>query len=345
MAQRGKKRVSLKDIAKAIGVNASTVSRALDPTSTHPLSDELKERIRKASQRLGYKPNLAAYSLRTNLSKTVGVVVPDITDPVFPPILRGIEAALEKSGYVAIIANSEIDKRREARVIDALSSRGVDGFILATMRRKRDASLERINDRPLVSVARQPDNESVSSVVHDEEEGIRYLLDHVISLGHRRIAMIAGPQSLSTGFRRFRAFEQHLDAAGLSMANPGASFADAFTELEGQRCAEELLASKKSFTAVLCANDRLAIGAISAFRRHGLSCPQDVSVTGFNDMPFANQVQPPLTTVRLQHYEAGIQAANLVIGMIESDGDKIPPKHIVLPVELIVRGSTQAVRS
>lgn len=345
MVRRAKKRVSLKDVAKAIGVNASTVSRALDPASTHPLSDELKERIRKASQKLGYKPNIAAYSLRTNLSKTVGVVVPDITDPVFPPILRGIEAALEKSGYVSIIANTENDKRRESRVIGALSSRGVDGFILATMRRKRDSSLDQISDRPLVSVARRPDNERISSVVHDEEEGIRNLLDHLISLGHRKIAMIAGPQAISTGFGRFRAFERHLGKAGLNAAVPGALFADAFTEIEGQRCAQELLATKKAFTAVVCANDRLAIGAISAFRQHGLSCPEDVSVTGFNDMPFANQVQPPLTTVRLQHYEAGIRAANLIVGMIENDGSKIPPVHVVLPVEMIVRDSTQRVRA
>ncbi len=345
MARSARKRVSLKDVAKAVGVNASTVSRALDPASTHPLSDEMKERIRKTSQKLGYRPNLAAYSLRTNLSRTIGVVVPDITDPVFPPILRGIEAALEKSGYVSIIANTENDKQREVRVMEALSSRGVDGFILATLRRKQHASRDLADNRPLVSVSRQADDQEISSVIHDEEDGIRRLVDHLFALGHRKITTIAGPQTVSTGFRRLKAFNTHLKQLGLAPAITKPLIANAFTEAEGQRCAEKLLHERNAFTAIVCANDRLAIGAISAFRQRGISCPDDISITGFNDMPFVSELQPPLTTVRLQHYEAGIQAANLLVGMLENDTSKRQPTHIVLPVEMIVRGSTKSRRA
>jgi LacI family transcriptional regulator len=333
-------RTTLKDVARAVGVNVSTVSRALNPDSGHPVSDELATKIRAASERLHYVPNTAASSLRTLRSRTVGVIVPDIADPAYPPIIRGIEDALASHGYVAILANTDGDARRQQRIVETMRGRAVDGLILATAARS-DPALARLGV-PVVTVVRAADDARFASVVHDEEEGIRRILTHLVSYGHREIAMIAGPQALSTGYRRFRAFEAQRKIVGLARSKPNAAFATTFNESEGERCAEALLARGQAFTAVVCANDRLAVGAIAALRRHGLACPDDVSVTGYNDMPLADRLQPPLTTVRVQHHKGGFESAELIVALMRGETQ---PRHIVLPVEIVIRESTRRVRT
>lgn len=333
-----KNRVGLKDLAREVGVHVSTVSRALNPESGHPVAPELANKIRKASKRLGYRQNIAAYSLKTNRTRTIGVVVPDITDSVFPPIIRGIEDGLAQHNYVAMLANTDGSPRRHAKVLEAMRARGVDGFILAGVLRS-DRMVSRLTTGlPVVTVSRRTDNPRFSSVVHDEDDGIGRLLTHLVSLGHREIACISGPQTVSTGFNRYNAFLRHRDLAGLQDRPALVSFAKAFNELEGERCAEELLTAGRAFSAVVCANDRLAIGATTAFRRHGIACPAGISVTGFNDMPLADRLSPSLTTVRVQHYTAGFEAAELTIEIIGDDA--AAARHVVLPVEMIARDST-----
>lgn len=335
-------RVGLKDLAREVGVHVSTVSRALNPDSGHPVAPDLIEQIRKASKRLGYRQNLAAYSLKTNRSRTIGVVVPDITDSVFPPIIRGIEDGLAQYGYVAMLANTDGNMRRQIKVLETMRARGVDGLILASVLRSDKMVSRLAADLPVVTVSRRTDDPRFSSVVHDEDDGIGRLVTHLVSLGHRDIACIAGPQAVSTGFSRYNAFLRHRDLAGLQGRAPLVAFAKAFNETEGERCAEELLVAGRPFTAVVCANDRLAIGAISAFRRHDIACPGDVSVTGFNDMPLADRLSPALTTVRVQHYKAGFEAAGVLVDLIENEVAE--PHHLVLPVEMVVRNSTARVR-
>jgi LacI family transcriptional regulator len=191
---------------------------------------------------------------------------------------------------------------------------------------------------PVVTVVRASDAPRFSSVVHDEEDGIGRILAHLVSCGHREIAAIAGPQSLSTGYRRYRAFARQCrlhDAGGTKSA---VAFAAAFNEAEGERCAEALIARGEPFSAVVCANDRLAVGAIAALRRHGLRCPEDVSVTGYNDMPLADRLSPALTTVRVAHYRGGLESAEAIVDLMRDPA--AAPRHIVLPVEIVVRGST-----
>lgn len=332
-------RPTLKDIARDVGVHVSTISRALNPNSTHAVSSDLMDKIKRVSAKRGYKPNAAAYLLRTNRSRTIGVVVPDITDPAFPPIIRGIEDALARHGYVAILVNTDGDPRRQAQAVDALRPRGIDGLILASVTRHDGEAARLTAGIPAVTVSRRSGEAGFSSVVHDEEDGMTRILTHLASLGHRSIATIAGPQTISTGYNRYSSYVRFTKEFGL-LDRPIASFARAFNEMEGERCAEELLLARQSFTAVACANDRLAIGAITAFRRHGVECPRDVSITGFNDMPLADRLSPALTTVRVQHYKAGTEAAELIVDTVENDIDT--PRHIVLPVELIVRRSTLA---
>ena len=273
MKARKQSRVGLKDLAREVGVHVSTVSRALNPDSGHPVAPDLIEQIKKASKRLGYRQNLAAYSLKTNRSRTIGVVVPDITDSVFPPIIRGIEDGLAQYGYVAMLANTDGNPRRHAKVLETMRARGVDGLILASVLRSDKLVSRLAADLPVVTVSRRTDDPRFSSVVHDEDDGIGRLVTHLVSLGHRDIACIAGPQTVSTGFNRYHAFLRHRELAGLQARPALVAFAKAFNETEGERCAEELLAAGRPFTAVVCANDRLAIGAISAFRRHDIACP------------------------------------------------------------------------
>ena len=267
------------------------------------------------------------------------MIIPDIADPIFPPIIRGIEQGLSARNYVAILGNTDGEAESEARTIETMSARGVDGFILASVTRKGPAILRSIDGKPVVTVIRAIDNPNISSVTHDQSEGVRRLLTHLVSLGHREIANIAGPQDISTGFLRLRAFEQHCKQMGVRYDKNLVVVANRCTENEGERCAEELSARGSPFTAVICANDRLAIGAIAAFERHGLSCPDDVSVTGMNDMPLVDRLKPPLTTVRNQHFRAGLEVAEMIIQCLESP-DAPKPKNLVLPVDLVVRGST-----
>jgi LacI family transcriptional regulator len=336
------KSVTLRDVAAALGIHVSTVSRALDARTQQRVSTAVREQVRQAADRLGYQPNAAAYSLRTSRTRTVGVIVPDITDPVFPPIIRGIEEGLERHGYVAVLGNTDGDVGREAKLVSTLISRGVDGFIVASLRR-HDATVAKLTaERPVVTVTRSAETARFSSVVHDESDGIRRILTHLAALGHRAIGSIAGPGSVSTGFERLRAFRSELQALGMPASERLIVVASKFTEEDGERCTEELLARGVPFTALVCANDRLAIGAIAALQRNGLACPGDVSVTGFNDMALAARLAPPLTTVRLQHHRAGLEAAEILIDTLE--GRSPEPRHVVLPTEFVIRGSTRSIR-
>jgi LacI family transcriptional regulator len=341
-----KRRATLKDVAAAAGVHPSTVSRALNPRTQHLLTPALVEEIRAIGARLDYTPNAAAHSLRTNRTRTIGVVVPDITNPVFPPIIRGIEDGLGKRGYFAILANTDGRTDQEAEVADLLRARGVDGLILASVERQ-DSSVSRLAAAglPIVTVNRRVDDPAISSVVNDEDSGIRDVLVHLAGLGHRRIANLAGPQGISTGVGRYRAFNAHRRALKLDRDKALVAFARGFNEEEGFARTEALLERGLGFTALVSANDRLAIGAVAALRAHGLDCPRDVSVTGFNDMPLVDRLSPALTTVRIQQYEVGSDAAALLVDLIEMRAEERRPRHLVRPVTLIVRGSTAAPRT
>ena len=336
-----KRRATLKDVARASGVHLSTVSRALNPRTESLLTPEVVERVRKISRELDYSPNAAAHSLRTNRTRTIGIVVPDITNPVFPPIIRGIEDAVAERGYLAIVANTDSRLNKEAEVARLLRARGVDGLIVASVERVDEAiSRMSADGLPIVTVNRRIDDPAVSSVVNHEEAGILEVLGHLASLGHRAIAHIAGPQALSTGVERHRAFVTHGRALALDMDPSLIVFAAAFNEDEGAASAEALIQRRTAFTAIVCANDRLAIGAIAALRRHGLDCPSDVSVTGYNDMPLVDRLSPALTTVRIQQHGVGFDAAHLLLEMIETPVNQRRPRHLIRPVSLVVRDST-----
>ncbi|WP_299842585.1 LacI family DNA-binding transcriptional regulator [uncultured Paracoccus sp.] len=340
-----KKRVTLKDIAAEVGVHVSTVSRALDPALSDTLTPEVVTKIRDTADSLGYRPNRIAAGLRTNRTMTVGVMIPDITNVIFPPILRGIESVLEPLGYATIIVNTDSEAERENRLLNVLRDRGVDGIIHAAVLLSDPCITHAAEDGvPVVTLNRMVENSRIPYVINDEEAGVRGMLQHLIGLGHRRIAHLAGPQHLSTGQLRQAAFRKVAEELALDLDERLIVEASRFDEAEGRRAATDLLASGARFTAILCANDRLALGAIDGLAAQGLACPADVSVTGFNDMSFLELIRPRLTTVRIQQYDAGRTAADVLLKLIAAEtGTETgaeAPLETILPVELVIRDST-----
>ncbi|MFZ1425367.1 MAG: LacI family DNA-binding transcriptional regulator [Geminicoccaceae bacterium] len=330
--------VTIKDVAAAAGVHASTVSRALAATTRHLISPEIVDKIEKVALDLGYARNEIASSLRTRRSMTVGVLVPDITNPLFPPMLRGIQDELG-ADYTAIVTNTDNDPERESVSAKRLLARSVDGLILATVNR-RDPLITELTAAgvAVVLVNRMLDRADVSAVVSDDANGIRLMVEHLVHLGHRRIAHLAGPQDLSTGIVRYRAFKDAMRAARLEIDERLVGMARGYSISEGARVAELLLRADPPPTALLTANDLLALGAYEAAAAQGLAIPTDLSITGFNDMPFVDRIAPPLTTIRVQHYEMGAQAAQLLLRQLERPDS--PRTTVSLGVTLISRGST-----
>lgn len=333
------KRVTLKDIAKATGVHVSTVSRALDPNRQKTLTEDVVEKIRATAAELGYRPNRVAYSLRTNKTMTIGVMIPDITNMIFPPILRGIESVMEPNGYASIIVNTDSQRGREAELLGILRDRGVDGLIHTAALLSEPTVVQAAKEGlPVVTLNRRNDDPCVPFVVNDDVGGIRELYEHLRAQGHERIAHVAGPSDLSTGQLRRKAFVDVVRRSGLDSSDLTISEACRFDEEEGRRCTFELLENTPETTAILCANDRLALGALQAVRSLGLDCPSDISITGFNDMPFLDMIPPGLTTVRVQQFQAGKVAAGHLLSMLRGDAGQVPHETI-LPVTFVKRAS------
>jgi LacI family transcriptional regulator len=337
MAER---QATLRDVAAAAGVHPATASRALNPGTKLLVSEETAQRVSEVAERLGYRPNPVARSLRTRRSHTIGVLIPDLNNPLFPPMLRGLEDRLAEHGYVALIGNTDADLNKERLVFDQMRARHVDGFVLATATLNSPILAEAAEaELPVVLMNRIAEEYPFSSVSVDNEQGERAAVAHLVSLGHTRIGHIAGPQDISTGAARLRGFHEGMLAHGLTAGEDQIVYASSYSIEEGVRCGRELLSAHGDITAVVAANDMLAVGCYGALDELGLRCPQDVSVLGFNDMPFMDRLRPPLSSVRFQHYQLGTEAARLLLERIGA-GEGGPVKILFLAPELVARGST-----
>jgi LacI family transcriptional regulator len=332
---------TLRDVASAAGVHPATASRALNPGTRLLVSEETAQRVVEAAERLGYRPNSVARSLRTRRSHTIGVLIPDLNNPLFPPIIRGIEDRLAEHGYVALIGNTDADPGKERLVFDQMRARHVDGFVLATATLNSPILAEAAEaELSVVLMNRIAQDYPFSSVSVDNEQGVRAAVAHLVSLGHTRIGHIAGPQDISTGTTRLDGFREGMSSHGLAAAESQIVYASGYTVEEGLRCGRELLDGGGDLTAIVAANDMLAVGCYGALDELALRCPEDVSVIGFNDMRFVDRLRPPLSSVRFPHYQVGTEAARLLIERIE--GGEGPVKILFLAPELVARGSTVA---
>mgnify|MGYP000480491688 CR=1 FL=1 len=339
-APKGNGPATLRDVAADAGVHPATASRALNPGTRALVNEETARRVLDSAERLGYRPNPIARGLKTNRSYTIGVLVPDLRNPLFPPIARGVEERLEPSGYTSLLANTDNDHEREKLSFEAMRARQVDGFITGTARREHPLLRELADTGvPLVQVNRRMDDDDVPSVVADDIAGVRMAVDHLVELGHTRIAHVAGSLEVSTGQQRLDGFLKAMGDRGVQADQRLIPTARNYSEAEGQRLTKGLLDAGLAFTAILAGNDLMALGCIDAINEAGLRCPDDVSVVGFNDMDWSARFAPPLTTVRVPHYDLGVQAADLLLERLATD-EPGPAKHLVLPVEMVVRGST-----
>ncbi|MBX3031229.1 MAG: LacI family DNA-binding transcriptional regulator [Chloroflexi bacterium] len=342
--------IRLRDVAREAGVHIATASRALNPRTRDRVHPRTAAKVDEAAARLGYEVNLAARTLRTQRSEMVGVLIPDISRPLYPPMMRGIVDVLEQHGYSALLLATDEDEQRERRLVASLRARGVDGFILATAHLRHpllaDAATLGV---PTVTLNRTATDASVSSVAPDNEAGMADVATHLVALGHRHIAHVAGPTDTSTGQARAAGLHQALGRLGVTIEPVVDVATDTYSIAEGVRATRRLLMSGAPFTAIVTGNDLLALGALDVLRENRIDCPGQVSVTGFNDLPMMDRVTPALTTVRVPQYEMGRTAARLLVAQLLGEGGEdeasagpvaVEVRHEVLPVELIVREST-----
>jgi LacI family transcriptional regulator len=335
---------TLREVAEAASVHVATASRALNPQTRAMVSPATADRVLRAARSLGYRPNLYARSLKTARSDSIGVVIPDLTNPLVPPMVRGAEDVFLQTGYNLMVVNTDNDPERERSQIQSLRARQVEGLIVATAHLEHPY-LETLHAEgvPLVLGNRLVGAGHIPSVTADNAVGSAMAVEHLAGLGHRRIAHVSGPEDLSTGLVRRRGYLDGLRAAGLPEVPELLVSCDAWTEEEGARALGRLLDAGVEVTGVVAGHDRVALGCYDALTARGLSCPRDVSVVGFNDMPFMDKMRPALTTVRIEHYEVGAEAARLLLDALRDPGR--PPRTVLLPPRLVVRGSTAPVRA
>ena len=337
MAQGDERRATLRDVARAAGVHPATASRALNERTRKLVKEETARRVLEAARALSYRPNPIAKGLRTRRSATVGVLIPDLTNPLFPPIIRGVEEVLEPAGYAVAVANCDYDLERERGHYREMLARQVEGFVVATALR-RHPLLEETGGRPYVLVNRTVDDEGVAAAILDDEAGIGMVVDHLAALGHRAIAHLAGPQQTSTGHRRLQGFLRAREAHGLPPDPELVVVTERMTEGAAFAAVKGLLERRPDVTAVVASNDLMAVGCYAALERLGLRCPEDVSVAGFNDLRFMDRLCPPLTTVRVPHRILGNVAGRLLLERLRDP--EAAQRTVRLTPSLVVRGST-----
>lgn len=334
---------TMKDVAARAGVDTSTVSRALNEHTRDMLSADTVDRVLAAAEELGYRPNVLARGLRTQRSGLVGMVVPDLTNPFFPPIVRGLEDTLGAENITLIVVNTDNDADRERSSLQSLVGRQVDGLVLATSHIDyREPDVEMLpHGLPLVLVNRRSPNVDVSFVVPDDDAAVHEVVEYLVQLGHTRLAHLAGPQAVSTGKARLAAFMDACRRFGIEA--PAVETTGAFVADEGTAACQRLLEAAPDVTAIFAANDLIAVGALRALRGSGRVVPDDVSLVGYNDMPLVDLIDPPLTTVAVPQVEMGRTAGRLLLAQLDPDVvDEDRLRGIILPSRLVVRRSTAA---
>jgi LacI family transcriptional regulator len=333
-------RATITDVAAEAGVHPSTVSRVLNGGAGTTIRPETRQRVTEAAERLAYRPSAIARSLRLQQTMTLGMLVPDIANPFFSPIIKGAEEAALERGYNLILCNTEDEPAREETYLRLLRQRQVDGLLIASSRMADDtiAELRDAEELPFVLLNRATRNAGDLAVVVDNRAAAAEAVAHLAALGHRRVGHIAGPQTTTTGLERLDGYREGVRVHGLSVEPGLVEEADAFSVEAGSRALAIMLAGRARPTGVFAANDLIAIGIVKRLRDVGIVIPRGFSVVGFNDIPLAGLLEPALTTVRVPQFEMGAAGAHLLIDRLE--GRPISDVRVTLPTELIVRSST-----
>ena len=332
--------VTLKDIAERVGKSVPTVSRALGNHAD--ISLETRAEVQRVASELGYEPSATALNLKTRRTNTISLILPAhaqlrFSDPFFSAFLTGVvEAAAARSVELSVSADLEDDVR--AAYLKQIRSRRTDGFIvMRTQRQDSRIDLLREHDVPFVAFGRVEGNNDFCYVDEDGASGIRQVIDHLAALGHRRLAYISEPAFLTKSFHRFAGFRDGLAANNLPF-DPALVIEANFRQASGRQSAMRLLDMADAPTAIVCANDLLALGAMNEAQSRGLAVGQDVSITGFDDILLAEYAHPALTTVHQAAQELGGMVAEMLLRLINKE--PLEQQQIIVEPVLVVRGSS-----
>jgi LacI family transcriptional regulator len=330
--------ITLRDVAEAAGVHVSTASRALDPDRSNRVNAVTAARVRAQAARLGYRPDVIARGLRRGRSATVGVVVADLANPFLVDVLRGVENVLEPRSLMPLIAETRDDPAVLRKGLERLADRRVDALITtaAVPSVAEDLASFAESDAPVVLAVRSLAGTGLPTVDADEQLGGELVAGFLVQLGHTTLAQLCGPQHLATFADRAKAFGATATRLGAEIVEFNATATEPTYE-EGKRLMGHLLAQAASRpSAIFVHNDPMALGALDVLKRSGLRCPEDISIVGYNDNPYMDQICPPLTTVRIHSYEIGRAAATMCLRLLEDE----PVEDIRIAPELVVRDST-----
>lgn len=332
--------VVMKDVAEAAGVSTATVSRVLNKSAD--VDPALVLRVMSAVERLKYKPNLTARGLRTQLTPVIALIISDIENPFFTSVCRGVEDVASSAGYSVMLCNADGDLAKEQEYISMLSSQNVSGVIISP------ASYDSTDVTPLaerginiLTIDRELPIEC-DAVRINNQLGSRIATQHLLSSGARRVACITGPRFATTARDRLAGYVEALEAAGLAVDPELLLYAD-FKDEGGYHAVSLLLEMQDPPDAIFVTNNRMTTGALHALKEFDISIPDEVSLVGFDDLPWADIVSPGVTTVRQPTYEMGTAAARRLIERLE--GDDSAPQTIVFDPELIVRASSVKTRT
>lgn len=330
---------TMKDVALRAGVSTATVSRTLAAAGPG-VSHATRERVLEAVRELGYHPNHLPRNLRQRSSRIFGLVISDIGNPFFTAIARGCEDTAHKHGYRLVLSNTDEDAAREASSLELMAAERAAGVVLASTDLATDPVRRLLTiGIPVVALDRRIHGLDVDTVTVANEMAAYEAVRHLIELGHERIAMIGGPDSVSSVRERIDGCRRALRSEHLDLGDDLLRRGN-LRETGGYRMALELLSLPQPPTAIFSANNLTTIGILRAFRERGVAIPTDVSVIGFDDLPTGELVDPPLTVCVQPTYELGARAAELLLRRVENPG--APVQEVVLPATLVIRRSTAA---
>lgn len=335
-----KPETTIHDIAKALNISASTVSRAL---KDNPLiSEATREKIKKTAAEMGYRPNVLAANFRTKKTNTIGVIVPLINRHFFSSVISGIEDVAYRQGFAVVISQSNDYFEKENRIAQTLFANRVDGLIISiAMETTSYEHLKLFSERriPLIFFDRVVDEIKAHKIVVDDFGGGYLATDHLVNQGRKRIAMIGGPLNLKIYQNRQSGYLAALENAGIE-ADLSMIIHNSLTREDGTRAIERLLSQAEPPDAIFCANDTTALSSIIYLREKGIKVPDQIAIVGFSNEPFSEVVTPSISTIQQPGFEMGQKAAELIVEQINQKDRKIRFKTLKMPTELIVRESS-----
>jgi DNA-binding LacI/PurR family transcriptional regulator len=336
--------ITVKDVAKRAGVSHSTVSRALHDSTL--IADETIERIKQIASNMGYSPSAAARALKTNRSQVLGVVLSSVEDPFFSEILQGIESGVQGSGYSLFIAAAHRESKREHEIVQAMVEHRVDGVIICSTTFSGEKSAQLLQyGVPMVVINNQAAEDFRYSIYHDDVDGSRQVTRHLIELGHQKIAYLGNSLSGRTTQDRLTGFRLEMESHGLTIPAEYIHEAAGGNPENGIEASRYFLDLPQRPTAIVCFNDMLAIGVLKCLHQLGVQVPDEISVTGFDNIVFSAYTNPPLTTLDQPKQFIGTEAARLMLELLNSTdaGENLEQQNVrILKGKLLVRASTAA---